>query len=130
MKPKLFLCLAAVILGAPNRRAHDHLTDHNWMLEIEGVTQGSFAEVSGLDSETEVIEIRCVIDLSDPFYKWVGLSAQGKADPLDLELVSTDESGDSTRYRVIGAEVQSVSTDGDASHTEEIEMVVERIEKG
>ncbi len=41
---------------APNRREHDHLTDHNWQLEIEGVTQGAFANVSGLDSETEIIE--------------------------------------------------------------------------
>jgi hypothetical protein len=24
----------------PNRRAHDHLTDHNWILEIEGTWAG------------------------------------------------------------------------------------------
>ena len=24
----------------PNRREHDHLTDHNWMLEIEGISAG------------------------------------------------------------------------------------------
>ena len=24
----------------PNSRAHDHLTDHNWQLEIEGISAG------------------------------------------------------------------------------------------
>ena len=40
----------------PNRRAHDHIGNFNFKVEIEGVTQGAFAEVSGLDSETEVVE--------------------------------------------------------------------------
>jgi len=56
------LALAAMFLF-PNRRAHDHLTDHNWQLEIEGVTQGAFAEVSGLDSETEVVKYQDGNDL-------------------------------------------------------------------
>lgn len=30
-----------------------------WYLEIDGITEGIFREVSGLDSETEVIEHRC-----------------------------------------------------------------------
>lgn len=34
------------ITGGVNRRAHDHLTDHNWQLEIEGATTGA-AKASG-----------------------------------------------------------------------------------
>lgn len=36
----------------PNRRAHDHLTDHNWQLEIEGVTAGYFDSVEGLSESS------------------------------------------------------------------------------
>jgi hypothetical protein len=39
----------------PNRRAHDHLTDHNWQLEIEGVSAGVARAgdlVLGIGSET------------------------------------------------------------------------------
>lgn len=31
------------VTGGANRREHDHLTDHNWQLEIEGVTTGERA---------------------------------------------------------------------------------------
>lgn len=34
------------VTGGANRREHDHLTDHNWQLEIEGVTTGA-AKASG-----------------------------------------------------------------------------------
>jgi len=40
----------------PNRRDHDHIGNFNFRVEIEGVTQGAFAEVTGLNSETEVVE--------------------------------------------------------------------------
>lgn len=36
----------------PNRRAHDHLTDHNWQLEIDGVTVASFDSVEALSAGT------------------------------------------------------------------------------
>jgi hypothetical protein len=44
----------------PNRRAHDHLTDHNWQLEIEGVTAGVVRAddlVIGVGSETGTAHI-------------------------------------------------------------------------
>jgi phage tail-like protein len=40
----------------PNRRAHDHIGNFNFKVEIEGVTVAGFRNVEGLDSETEVIE--------------------------------------------------------------------------
>ena len=33
----------------------DHIGNYNFMVEIEGVTSGSFSEVSGLESETDII---------------------------------------------------------------------------
>ena len=40
----------------PNRRAFDLIGNFNFKVEIEGVTQGAFKNVEGLDSETEVVE--------------------------------------------------------------------------
>jgi len=41
----------------PNRRTDmDGVGNFNFKVEIEGVTQGAFRNVEGLDSETEVIE--------------------------------------------------------------------------
>ena len=117
--------------------AHDHLTDHTWALEIEGVTQGAFAEVSGLDSETEVIVLEGPVGLSDGLQKWLRLSAAGESDSLDFELVTTDRNGEEVRLTVIGAYVTESNTasssdsgKGNAALTEEIEMVIERLERG
>lgn len=40
----------------PNRRAFDHIGNHNFKIEIEGVTQGAFSECAGLEVEIEVVE--------------------------------------------------------------------------
>ena len=42
----------------PNRRPQDHIGSFNFKVEIEGVTQGAFRNVEGLDSETEIIEFQ------------------------------------------------------------------------
>ena len=39
----------------PNRRQHDHLVSNKFMIEIEGVTQGAFTAIDGLESTTVVI---------------------------------------------------------------------------
>ncbi|MCB9594189.1 MAG: hypothetical protein H6719_15765 [Sandaracinaceae bacterium] len=41
-QPPRAMRVRTALKAGPNRRAHDHLTDHNWQLEIEGVTQGAF----------------------------------------------------------------------------------------
>ena len=43
-------------MAGDNRRAHDHIGQFNFKMEIDGVTQAAFRNVEGLDSETEVIE--------------------------------------------------------------------------
>ena len=40
----------------PNRREFDHIANCKFKVEIEGVTQGAFMEVDGLESTTEVDE--------------------------------------------------------------------------
>jgi phage tail-like protein len=47
----------------PNSREHDHLLSSRFRVEIEGVNAGAFAELSGLESRSEVIEYA---DGSDP----------------------------------------------------------------
>lgn len=39
----------------PNRRPNDHLVNSKFRIEIEGVTQGEFLAVDGLESKTEVV---------------------------------------------------------------------------
>jgi len=46
-----------------NRREHDYVGQFNFSVEIEGVTAGRFANVDGLDSDTEVIEYQDGDDL-------------------------------------------------------------------
>lgn len=50
----------------PNRREHDHIGAFNFKVEIEGVTQGAFSEVLGLEGITEVIEYQ---DGNDPLLR-------------------------------------------------------------
>ena len=71
MKMKFKILIALLVLSivlsvaayAPNRRSFDHIGNYNFKVEIEGVTQGAFTEVSGLESTTEVIEFQDGDDL-------------------------------------------------------------------
>lgn len=40
------------------RRATDPVGNYNFIVEIDGVGNGAFSEVSGIESETEIIEYR------------------------------------------------------------------------
>lgn len=40
----------------PNRRQFDHIGNYNFKVEIEGVTQGAFSECGGLEVEVEIVE--------------------------------------------------------------------------
>lgn len=96
-------------LAGPDPRQsmdHDHLTDHNWQLEIEGVTQGAFAEVSGLDSETEIIEYQDGLDLSLELVDWLQDGIDGRSQPRDLQLIELHPRGH-TRYLLRDAQPHS-----------------------
>jgi phage tail-like protein len=49
----------------PNRRPFDHLVTSKFKVEIEGVTQGAFAAVDGLESTTEVVHFADGNDIID-----------------------------------------------------------------
>jgi glutathione S-transferase len=102
---------------AAGPRGQDHYTDHTWALEIEGVTQGVFTKVSGLDSNTDVIELHEGKGLSRSFEAW--LDRGPRAEPLDFELV---DGRDGHRYFLVGARPSGADT-------EVIELVVERLKK-
>ncbi|MCA9618791.1 MAG: hypothetical protein KC731_07210 [Myxococcales bacterium] len=128
-----WLLAAASLLGCgvdveppgegPQLEVSDHLTDHNWLMEIEGVTQGAFAEVSGLDSETEII----LSDgrLSIALRIWAENSLAGQAAPLDFCLDHPVR-----RVCVVGAEVVGLKKGASPGTIDEIEMVIERLERG
>lgn len=49
----------------PNRREHDHIGNRNFKVEIEGVTQGAFAECSGVEVVVEVVRYQDGDDLRE-----------------------------------------------------------------
>jgi phage tail-like protein len=49
----------------PNRRPFDHLVTSKFKVEIDGVTQGAFAAVDGLESTTEVVHFADGNDIID-----------------------------------------------------------------
>lgn len=142
----------------PNRRDHDHLTDHNWQLEIEGVTTGAFAEVSGLDSETEIIEYQDGNDLilrkrpgrtkysnitlkrgyinNTELWDWRKAVMDGKIERKSGSVIlAGDDGSEVMRYNFFEAwpakwKGFSLNGKGNSAMTEEIEMVVERLERG
>lgn len=124
MSPWIFFL--TLVGAAP---AHDHLTDHNWQLEIEGVTQGAFKAVDGLDSETELVFVGGD-DLSATFLDWADGSLDESRRPLDFTLIYTADDGTKLIYEVQGAEVVAMKGKGNSAMQEEIEMVIERLERG
>ncbi len=142
----------------PNRRAHDYQTDHNWQLEIEGVTQGAFAEVSGLDSETEIIEYQDGDDIilrkrpgrtkysnitlkrgyinNTELWDWRKAVMDGKIERKSGSVIlAGDDGSEMMRYNFFEAwpakwKGFALNGKGNTALTEEIEMVIERLERG
>lgn len=50
--------VATTAIRAVGKHKGDYLPAHNWKIEIDGVIVGGFKEVSGLESEVEVIEFK------------------------------------------------------------------------
>lgn len=142
----------------PNRRAHDHIGAYHFRVEIEGVTQGAFTSVSGLEGDTEVIEykdgqdrnlrtrpgrtrysnivLRRGYTANPELFDWYRQTADGVIERKSGSVILLDDSAQEIQRfnffeawpcRWRGCEFDG--DDGDALF-EEIEIVVEKIERG
>ena len=141
----------------PNRRGFDHIGNFNFKVEIEGVTQGVFKNVEGLDSETEIVEFQDGEDIvlrkrpgrtkysnvvlkrgyADKgmieLWEWRKKVMDGVTDRRSGSVVLHNDNGEEVaRYNFEGAwpcKWKGWDLDGKGSDTaiEEIELAVERI---
>ncbi len=143
----------------PNRRPHDHIGQFNFKVEIEGVTQGAFRNVEGLDSETEIVEYQDGDDItlrkrpgrtkysnitlkrgfvnSDELWQWRKKVVEGKLERKSgsVILMADDGQTEVCRYNFFEGwpcKWKGFSLDGKGGdvNVEEIELAVEKIERG
>lgn len=138
-------------------RPFDHVGNFNFKVEIEGVTQGAFKNVSGLDSETEVVEYQNGDDIvlrkrpgrtkysnivlkrgyitNIELWKWRKGVMEGKTERKSGSIVLCDDKGDEVlRYNFYEAwpcKWKGFELDGKGADVmaEEIELAVERLER-
>jgi len=142
----------------PNRRPFDHIGQFNFKVEIEGVTQGAFKNVEGLDSETEIIEFQDGDDIilrkrpgrtkytnvtfkrgyvnSDELWNWRKKVIEGKVErKAGSVILCADDGSEIMRYNFFEAwpaKWKGFSLDGKGNDVtvEEMELAVEKIERG
>ncbi len=142
----------------PNRRNHDHLVSNKFKIEIEGVTQGAFTAISGLESETDVITYVDGADLlvrkrpgrthyanvilrrgyleNREMWDWYKAVIDGKVErKAGSVIVLADDGTEILRYNFFEAwpcRWKGLAFDASVPGTlfEEIEMVVEKVELG
>lgn len=142
----------------PNRRPFDHIGAFNFLLEIEGVTQGQVSYVSGLTTRTDVVRFKDGADIivrqrpgrshsdniivrrgynnSDELFDWYDKVRKGKVERKSGSvIIAGDDASEIARFNFFEAwpcRWSLSSLDGDDSETlvEEIEIAVEKIEKG
>jgi phage tail-like protein len=143
----------------PNSRENDHFVSSKFRVEIEGVTVGAFRSVSGLESETEVIEYqdgndlvvrkrpgrtrysnvvlkRGMISGNGELWNWYRAVQSGRIERKSVSvIVDGDDGAEKLRYNMFEAwpcRWKGLTLDGTSqvTLTEEIEMVVERLERG
>jgi phage tail-like protein len=142
----------------PNRRKHDHIGQFNFKVEIEGVTQGAFKNVEGLDSETEVVEYQDGDDIiarkrpgrtkysnvtlkrgyinTDELWNWRKKVIEGKVERKSGSVIlCADDGSEIVRYNFFEAwpsKWKGFTLDGKGGDVtvEEVELAVEKIERG
>ena len=142
----------------PNRREFDHIGNYNFKVEIEGVTVGAFRNVEGLDSETEIIEFQDGDDIvlrkrpgrtkysnvtlkrgyinSDELWMWRKKVIDGVVERKSGSIIlCSDDGGEVMRYNFYEGwpcKWKGFSLDGKGTdvNVEEIELAVEKIERG
>lgn len=141
----------------PNRRPFDHIGAFNFLLEIEGVTQGPVTYVSGLTARTDVVSfkdgkdtmvrhrpgrsrsdnivIRRGYNNTDELFSWYEKVRDGKVERRSGSvIIAGDDASEITRFNFFEAwpcrwSLLTLDGDDSAALEEELEIVVERIEK-
>jgi phage tail-like protein len=142
----------------PNRRTFDHLVNCRFRIEIEGVTQGAFTAVDGVETTTEVVRFSDGNDSTlerkrpgrtsyanivlrrgyvntDELWKWYHNVAQGRVErKAGAIIVCADDGSEIFRYNFFEAwPCRWKSLVLDAANTrnlvEELEIVVEKVER-
>ena len=142
----------------PNRREFDHIGNYNFKVEIEGVTVGAFRNVEGLDSETEIIEFQDGDDIvlrkrpgrtkysnvslkrgyinTDELWQWRKKVIDGVLERKSGSIIlCADDGSEVMRYNFYEGwpcKWKGFSLDGKGTdvNVEEIELAVEKIERG
>ena len=142
----------------PNRRQFDHIGRYNFKVEINGVTQGAFMDVEGLESMTDVVEFndgdsdfvrkrpgltKCSnITLkrgfvnTDELWTWRNAVIEGQVERKNGSIIICDDSGgEIVRYNFFEAwpcrwKLSALQANESKALFEVIELVVEKIERG
>jgi phage tail-like protein len=142
----------------PNRRPFDHLAGAKFRIEIEGVTQGAFTAVDGLEATVDVVTFADGSDLlvrkrpgrvrysnlvlrrgylgNDELWDWFQRVADGRVERKAGSIILTgDDGSEILRYNFFEGwpcRWKSFELDASASRAlvEELEIAIERIERG
>ena len=142
----------------PNRRNFDHLGSSKFKIEIEGVTQGAFTAIEGMETNTEVITFTDGSDLivrkrpgrttysniilkrgfinTDELWNWYKAVIDGMVERKSGSLiVCADDGSEIMRYNFFEAwpcRWKNFVMGAKDARTliEELEIVVEKIERG
>lgn len=142
----------------PNRRAHDHIGNHNFRIEIEGVTTAAFSECSGAEVTVEVIETLDGDDSvtrkrpgrihysnivltrgytnSTELWDWIKAVLDGQVERKAGSIIMLDDArGEISRYNFFEAwparwKGFEFNRGGNDASIEELEIAVEKLERG
>jgi phage tail-like protein len=142
----------------PNRRPFDHIGNFNFRVEIEGVTQGAFQSIDGLEANVEVVEFQDGDDLmlhkrpgrvsysnivlrrgytaSEELWQWMKATLDGTVErKAGSVILAADDGSEILRYNFFEAwpcRWKGFELDGKGTGVaiEELEIAVEKIERG
>ena len=143
----------------PNRRQNDHLVSSKFKIEIEGVTQGAFAAMDGLESKSEVVHFADGDDIierkrpgrtwysnivlkrgyvnSSELWDWYKAVTDGKVERKSGSVILVgDDGSEILRYNFFEGwpcrwkSFKLNASSRTKSIVEEIEIAVEKIERG
>ncbi len=142
----------------PNSRSFDHRFNGKFRIEIEGVTQGAFLACDGLEARVDVVDfsdgdnptarkrpgrtryanivLRRGMTLNAELWNWFKAVADGRIErKAGSIIVCGDDGSEAFRYNFFEGwpcRWKSLDLDADLPGTlvEEIEIAVERIERG